>query len=132
MSINELLLARKHMDEKEGKCANKMLSKKLTQFMKLVDPSFRTNEEGNEESGGSSKRSITSEDESFSIPNNPKTPGSGGSTISCPLSSTEVVEELRLLRLARENEVVVAREKLEMETQRLGMETLKMKHALLM
>ncbi|KAL8505824.1 hypothetical protein ACS0TY_016884 [Phlomoides rotata] len=41
-------------------------------------------EEGNEESGDSSKRSRTSEDWSYSIPTNPKTPGSGGSTISSP------------------------------------------------
>ncbi|KAL8547953.1 hypothetical protein ACS0TY_007304 [Phlomoides rotata] len=41
-------------------------------------------EEGNEESGDSSKRSRTSEDGSYSIPNNPEIPGSCGSTISCP------------------------------------------------
>ncbi|KAL8494268.1 hypothetical protein ACS0TY_025166 [Phlomoides rotata] len=51
-------------------------------------------------------------------------------TSQSSLSSTSVVEELRLLKLARENEVVVAREKLGMDTQRIGMKTLKMKHTL--
>ncbi|KAL8500126.1 hypothetical protein ACS0TY_019933 [Phlomoides rotata] len=94
--------------------------------------------ESNEESGGSLKRSRTSEDESYSIPTNPETSGSGGSTISRP-TGRDGAKKNEKVRLARENDIIVAREKLGienkrigMETQRIEMESLKMKHTLLM
>ncbi|KAL8508402.1 hypothetical protein ACS0TY_018856 [Phlomoides rotata] len=77
--------------------------------MEHVDP----NEEGNEESGDNSKRSRTSEDGLYSISTNPETQGIGCSTVSHP---TEIVAEIRALRLPRENDVVVVIEKMGMET----------------
>nr|GFB46722.1 hypothetical protein [Tanacetum cinerariifolium] len=84
-------------------------------------------EEDNEESGGSSKRSRTTESGDYSIP---ETPNSVASTIERPIGrdaakkkgkgkvSNEVVEELRALRLARGNEVEVMQKRIELEQQK--------------
>ncbi|XP_057808415.1 uncharacterized protein LOC131022888 [Salvia miltiorrhiza] len=79
-------------------------------------------EVSNEESGGSSKRSRTSEHGDYSAPSNPETPTSDCSTIPRPIgrdkakrkgkgkisessSNNEVVAEIRALRLTKDNEV---------------------------
>ncbi|KAL8470166.1 hypothetical protein ACS0TY_032877 [Phlomoides rotata] len=53
---------------------NEGMSKNFKWEIKLDRDSIRFRA-ANEESGGSSKRSMTSEDGAYSIPSNPKTPG---------------------------------------------------------
>lgn len=89
-------------------------------------------EEGNEESGGSSKRSRTTEEGEYCADPNPDTPTSGGSTSQRPIGrdaakrkakgigkvSTDFVEELRAMRLTRDTEIEVMKNRLEFEKER--------------
>ncbi|XP_057799321.1 uncharacterized protein LOC131015092 isoform X1 [Salvia miltiorrhiza] len=81
-------------------------------------PESPKNEETIQESGGSSKRSRTSEDGDYSMPSNLETPSIGCSTIPCPkspktpnasesLSNNEVAAEIRALRLIIDSEAEV-------------------------
>jgi hypothetical protein len=84
-------------------------------------------EEDNEESGGSVKRSRTTEEGDYS---NPESPNSVASTIQRPIGrdaakkkgkgkvSNEFVGELRALTLARGNEVEVMQKRIELEHQK--------------
>ncbi|KAD3641022.1 hypothetical protein E3N88_30245 [Mikania micrantha] len=81
----------------------------------------------NVESGGSTKRSRTTEEGDYS---NPETPNSGGSTIQRPIGrdttkkkgkgkiSSEFFDEIRALRLTRDNEVEVMNKRVELELQK--------------
>ncbi|KAH6811187.1 hypothetical protein C2S51_024949 [Perilla frutescens var. frutescens] len=99
-----------------------------------------------EESGGSTKRSRTSEDGEYHIPSNPETPTNEGSTMSRPMgrdkskkkgkgkatqAGSEVAAELRALRLTRESENELFAKKLELESQKLQMNHLKMEKRML-
>ncbi|GJS27010.1 glutathione S-transferase T3-like protein [Tanacetum coccineum] len=92
-------------------------------------------EEPNEESGGSTKRSRTSEEGEYVVHSNQETPNSGGSTIQRPIgrdaakkkgkgkasqsfSSAEFVEELRAMRITRESEIEVMNKRLEVDKKR--------------
>ncbi|KAL8240234.1 hypothetical protein R6Q59_013589 [Mikania micrantha] len=83
-------------------------------------------ERENEESGGSTKRSRTTEEGDYS---NPETPNSGGSTIQRPIGrdatkkgkgkiSSEFFDGIRALRLTRDNEVEVMNKRVELELQK--------------
>ncbi|XP_057808587.1 uncharacterized protein LOC131023061 [Salvia miltiorrhiza] len=105
------------------------------------------NEVGDQESGGSTKRSKTSEDGDYFIPSNPETPTTGGSTISCPTcrdkakmkgkgkvvasESNEMYEEIRALRLSRDHENELMTTKIELEREKLKMNSLKMEKKML-
>ncbi|KAD5960496.1 hypothetical protein E3N88_11968 [Mikania micrantha] len=91
-------------------------------------------EQGNEESGGSSKRSRTTEEGEYCANPNPKTPTSGGSTSQRPIGrdaaknkakgkdvskvSTNFAEELRAMRLTRDGEIELMKQRLEFERER--------------
>ncbi|GJV85364.1 hypothetical protein Tco_1525262 [Tanacetum coccineum] len=88
-------------------------------------------EEPNEESGGSTKRSRTSEEGEYVVHSNQETPNIGGSTIqrhaakkkgkgkaSQSFSSAEFVEELRAMRITRESEIEVMNKRLEVDKKR--------------
>ncbi|GJR31109.1 hypothetical protein Tco_1107341 [Tanacetum coccineum] len=68
-------------------------------------------EEPNEESGGSTKRSQTSEEGEYVVHSNQETPNSGGSTIQRPI-------ELRAMRITRESEIEVMNKRLEVDKKR--------------
>ncbi|GKC20617.1 glutathione S-transferase T3-like protein [Tanacetum coccineum] len=94
-------------------------------------------EEPNEESGGSTKRSRTSEEGEYVVHSNQETPNSGGSTIQRPIGrdaakkkgkgkasqsfsfpNNEFVEELRAMRITRESEIEVMNKRLEVDKKR--------------
>ncbi|GJU99849.1 glutathione S-transferase T3-like protein [Tanacetum coccineum] len=94
-------------------------------------------EEPNEESGGSTKRSRTSEEGEMLFTSNQETPNSGGSTIQRPIGrdaakkkgkgkasqsfsfpNNEFVEELRAMRITRESEIEVMNKRLEVDEKR--------------
>ncbi|XP_057774869.1 uncharacterized protein LOC130993850 [Salvia miltiorrhiza] len=106
------------------------------------------NEVGDDqESGGSTKRSKTSEDGDYFIPSNPETPTTGGSTMSRPTGrdkakrkgkgkamaseSNEMYEEIRALRLSRDHENELMTAKIELEREKLKMNSLKMEKKML-
>lgn len=99
--------------------------------------SRRIDEEPNEESGGSTKRSRTSEEGEYVVHSNQETPNSGGSTIQRPIGrdaakkkgkgkasqsfsspNNEFVEELRAMRITRESEIEVMNKRLEVDKKR--------------
>ncbi|KAI3778280.1 hypothetical protein L2E82_07461 [Cichorium intybus] len=89
--------------------------------------SHPASEMGNEESGGSTKRSRTTEEGDYS---NPETPTSGDTSIQRPTGrdeakrkgkgkvSNEIAAELRAMRLTRDTEVEVMKKKLDVDQQR--------------
>ncbi|GJY80819.1 hypothetical protein Tco_0493570 [Tanacetum coccineum] len=96
-----------------------------------------SDEEPNEESGGSTKRSRTSEEGEYVVHSNQETPNSGGSTIQRPIGrdaakkkgkgkasqsfsspNNEFVEELRAMRITRESEIEVMNKRLEVDKKR--------------
>nr|KAJ0199685.1 hypothetical protein LSAT_V11C600322770 [Lactuca sativa] len=89
-------------------------------------------EVGNEESGGSSKRSKTTEEGEFCVHSNPETPTSDGSMAEMQQkkrkgkASNEIVTELRAMRLARESELEVMKKRIdldkEMQKQRIDLD----------
>ncbi|KAH6761241.1 hypothetical protein C2S51_018190 [Perilla frutescens var. frutescens] len=99
-----------------------------------------------EESGGNTKRSRTSKDGEYHMPSNQETPTNKGSTMSHPTgrdkskkigkgkatqSGSKVAAELRALRLTRESENELFAKKLELESQKLRMNHLKMEKRML-
>ncbi|GKB84008.1 glutathione S-transferase T3-like protein [Tanacetum coccineum] len=99
--------------------------------------SHRIDEEPNEESGGSTKRSRTSEEGEYVVHSNQETPNSSGSTIQRPIGrdaakkkgkgkasqsfsfpNNEFVEELRAMRITRESEIEVMNKRLEVDKKR--------------
>ncbi|XP_023768986.1 uncharacterized protein LOC111917541 [Lactuca sativa] len=94
-------------------------------------------EVGNEESGGSSKRSKTTEKGEFCVHSNPETPTSDDSTVKRPTcrdaakkgkgkASNEIVTELHAMSLARESELEVMKKRIdldkEMQQQRIDLD----------
>ncbi|KAL8491485.1 hypothetical protein ACS0TY_023195 [Phlomoides rotata] len=107
---------------------NEVMSKHPKWEIKLVHDStcFRAEDEkGNEESGDSSKRPRTSEDGVYSIPTNPETPGSGGSTISLPIDRDKVEKKEKDKTSQFSMMSKLGRERIDLERE-------KMKHSLLM
>ncbi|GKB48908.1 glutathione S-transferase T3-like protein [Tanacetum coccineum] len=99
--------------------------------------SHRIDEEPNEESGGSTKRSRTSEEGEYVVHSNQETPNSSGSTIQRPIGrdaakkkgkgkasqsfsfpNNEFVEELYAIRITRESEIEVMNKRLEVDKKR--------------
>ncbi|XP_057788513.1 uncharacterized protein LOC131005517 [Salvia miltiorrhiza] len=103
-----------------------------------------------QESGGSSKRSKTSEDGGFSIPSNPETPTSEQSTATCPIGrdkakrrkgkvsqsesthESAVAAELRAMRLTRDAEAELIKTRIELEREKLQRNAMKMKEKMLL
>ncbi|CAH1427818.1 unnamed protein product [Lactuca virosa] len=83
-----------------------------------------------EESGGSTKRSTSTEEGDYCVQSNTEGESIGGSTIKRPTgrdaakrkekgkSSNEVVAELRAMRLSRDSEVEVMKKRLDLDQQR--------------
>ncbi|XP_057790933.1 uncharacterized protein LOC131008047 [Salvia miltiorrhiza] len=105
----------------------------------------------NHESGGSSKRSKTSEDGGFSVPSNPETPTSEQSTATRPIgrdkakrkgkgkasqseSTNEpvVAAEIRAMRLTRDAEAELIKTRIELEREKLQRNAMKMKEKMLL
>nr|GFB54661.1 fgenesh protein 73 [Tanacetum cinerariifolium] len=99
--------------------------------------SHRIDEEPNEESGGSTKRSRTSEEGEYVVHSNQETPNSSGSTIQRPIGrdgakkkgkgktsqsfsfpNNEFAKELRAMRITRESEIEVMNKRLEVDKKR--------------
>ncbi|KAL8223667.1 hypothetical protein R6Q57_019142 [Mikania cordata] len=88
-------------------------------------------EVGNEESGGSTKRSRTTEEGDYCVNSNPDLPTSGGSTVKRPTGRdsakkkgkgkayNEFAEELRAMRVTRDSEIELMRKRVELEQQRV-------------
>ncbi|KAL8193920.1 hypothetical protein R6Q57_026162 [Mikania cordata] len=86
-------------------------------------------EVGNEESGGSTKRSRTTEEGDYCVNSNPDLPTSCGSTIKRPTGRdsakkkgkgkayNELAEELRAMRVTRDSEIKLMRKRVELEQQ---------------
>ncbi|XP_057808934.1 uncharacterized protein LOC131023410 [Salvia miltiorrhiza] len=104
-----------------------------------------------QQSGGSSKRSKTSEDGGFSIPSNPETPTSEQSTVTrpigrdkaktkekCKVSQSEsthesaVVAEIRAMRLTSDAEAELIKTRIDLEREKLQRNTMKMKEKMLL
>ena len=102
-------------------------------------------EDYEEESGGSSKRSKTSEDVESFVPSNPNTPDTGCSNISRPEGrdkakqkgkgkmsnanvANEFAAELRALRITRDNEMELMKN---VSQAKIELERMKMKHKML-
>ncbi|KAL8265344.1 hypothetical protein R6Q59_023474 [Mikania micrantha] len=91
-------------------------------------------EVGNEESGGSTKRSRTTKEGDYCVNSNPEIPTSGGSTIKRPTrrdsakkkgkgkAYNELAEELRAMRVTRDCEIELMRKRVELEQQRVQYE----------
>ncbi|KAD3338429.1 hypothetical protein E3N88_33950 [Mikania micrantha] len=88
-------------------------------------------EVGNEESGGSTKRSRTNEEGDYCVNSNPDLPINGGSTIKRSTGRdsdkkkgkckayNEFAEELRAMRVTRDSEIELMRKRVELEQQRV-------------
>ncbi|XP_057770883.1 uncharacterized protein LOC130990677 [Salvia miltiorrhiza] len=104
-----------------------------------------------QESGGSSKRSKTSEDGGFSIPSNPETPTSEQSTATRPIGrdkakrkgkgkvsqsesthESAVAAELRVMRLTRDTKAELIKTRIELEREKLQRNAMKMKEKMLL
>ncbi|CAH1438794.1 unnamed protein product [Lactuca virosa] len=90
------------------------------------------NEVGGEESGGSTKRSRSTEEGDNCVQSNTEGANISGSTIKCPTgrdaakrkekgksSNNEIVEELRAMRLSRDSEVEIMRKRLDLDQQKV-------------
>ncbi|KAL8201935.1 hypothetical protein R6Q57_011082 [Mikania cordata] len=113
---------------------NKFMCKHQKWALQLDQDTSRSRlEEGNEESGGRSKRSRTTEEGEYCANPNPETQTSGSSTSQRPIGrdaakktkgkdvskvSTNFVEELRAMRLTRDGEIEIMKQRLEFERER--------------
>ncbi|CAH1424717.1 unnamed protein product [Lactuca virosa] len=95
-------------------------------------------EVGDEESGGNTKRSKSTEEGDYCVQSNTEGANIGGSIIKHPTgrdtakrkekgkSSNEIIEELRAMRLSRDSEVEIMRKILEMDQQKVQQREKKM------
>ncbi|XP_057811793.1 uncharacterized protein LOC131026033 [Salvia miltiorrhiza] len=105
----------------------------------------------NHQSGGSSKRSKTSEDRGFSVPSNPETPTSEQSTTTRPIgrdkakrkgkgkasqsestNESVVAAEIRAMKLTRDAEAELIKTRIELEHGKLQRNAMKVKEKMLL